>query len=191
MLKPERFGKRPGRVQAPPVSLEPPLAVGTLGGRMKWELFEEKLRDLREALVRDPTSAAPALAELEALLDGSRSELRERAEIERVRESELRRYRELFALSPDAYLVTDMRGGILEANIAGALLLHAPQPQLIGKPLLVFVAPEQRRPFRAAFLRFHSGEPVVARDVPLQPRKGPRFLAAIRMTAVRDGRGRP
>src|SRR5262245_55535470 len=100
MLKPERFGKRPAGVQAPPVSLGPPFAVRTLGGRMKWELFEEKLRDLREALARDPTSAAPALAEIEALLEGSRSELRERAEIERVRESELRRYRELYDLAP-------------------------------------------------------------------------------------------
>lgn len=60
-------------------------------------------------------------------------------------EEQCQRYRELFDLAPDAYLVTDPRGLIQEANWAAAALLGVPRDRLVGKPLLLYFAPEHRR----------------------------------------------
>jgi PAS domain S-box-containing protein len=56
----------------------------------------------------------------------------------------LHRFRELFEHAPVAYLVTDAAGTIREANrLAGRLLSSTPR-SLTGKPLELFVAPEDR-----------------------------------------------
>lgn len=63
-------------------------------------------------------------------------------------EAERQRYRDLFEFAPDGYLVTDPAGTIQEANRAAALLLNIAPQRLIGKPLGVFISPEERRAFR-------------------------------------------
>src|SRR5262245_26404083 len=50
------------------------------------------------------------------------------------------RYHALFALAPDGYLVTDAAGVIAEANRAATLLLGSALEELLGKPLIVYVA---------------------------------------------------
>ena len=50
-------------------------------------------------------------------------------------EADCRRYRDLFSFAPDGYLVTDLRGTILEANHAAAELLGVEQGHLPGQPL--------------------------------------------------------
>ena len=55
-------------------------------------------------------------------------------------DAERRRYRELFDLAPDAYLVTDPAGVILDANRAAAALLNVPQRFMAGE------GPGQLRP---------------------------------------------
>ncbi len=59
----------------------------------------------------------------------------------------LLRYRELFDFAPDAYLITDPLGLILEGNHAAAALLGTPKPFLAGKPLLFYVAESDHRDF--------------------------------------------
>lgn len=54
---------------------------------------------------------------------------------------ERQRYRTLFELAPDGYLVTDEKGQIYHANRAAAALCGLPQAGLVGKPLMVFIAP--------------------------------------------------
>lgn len=68
---------------------------------------------------------------------------------QRALENERHRYEELFNLAPDAYLVTDEFGVIREANHAAVALLRMQHRFLIGKPLVSFVATEQRGEFRS------------------------------------------
>ena len=57
---------------------------------------------------------------------------------------ERQRYRILFELAPDGYIVTDEKGQIYHANRAAATLCAQPQAGLVGKPLMVFHSPSDR-----------------------------------------------
>jgi len=72
-----------------------------------------------------------------------------------------RRYRALFDLAPDAYVVTDPAGTIVEANVAARSLLARPLPEVAGRPLVELVVTADRRPFlaRLAKLRFGRATP--------------------------------
>ena len=55
-------------------------------------------------------------------------------------------YRDLFELAPDAYLVTNPRGEIVEANRAAASLFQIPAESLVGKLLGVYLVARDERP---------------------------------------------
>jgi PAS domain-containing protein len=59
---------------------------------------------------------------------------------------ERQRYADLFGLSPSAYLITDARGNVLEANAAAARLLEREARFLRGKPLALLL---KRLPLRS------------------------------------------
>jgi PAS domain S-box-containing protein len=63
-------------------------------------------------------------------------------------EAERLKYKELFDLAPDGYLVTDLAGTIRQANQAASVLLATAQKQLERKPLISFVVEPPRRDFR-------------------------------------------
>ena len=114
----------------------------------------------------------------EALLDS-------RAEVE----AERRRYRDLFDLAPDAYLVTDLQGVTREANRAALDLFHIDAHFLVGKPLFVFLPEPDRPGFRAEVLRLRAEGRVGEFDVRLKPRRLPPFDASVRVGVVLDARG--
>jgi PAS domain S-box-containing protein len=58
------------------------------------------------------------------------------------------RYADLFELAPDAYLVTDPYGIIMEANAAATRLFEACAASLRAKALDLFIPLEQRGVFR-------------------------------------------
>jgi PAS domain S-box-containing protein len=157
---------------------------------MKWDVFDEKLQTLRGHLGEAPNDVANALEDLASTARDLRAQHAELAELDRVREEERHRYQDLFEAAPDAYLITDARGVIQEANRAAALLLNVSRELLAGKPLVVFVASKDRRLFRAAFSRITTAEPVREQELCMQPRKAPPFTAGVSMTALRNGRGR-
>jgi len=64
-------------------------------------------------------------------------------------EHERARYADLFENAPDAYVTTDSRGVIREANEAAARLLGLDRHVLVGKLLIAFVARRDTRAFRA------------------------------------------
>jgi PAS domain S-box-containing protein len=68
-------------------------------------------------------------------------------------EEQLARFRFLYDFAPVGLLVTDAMGGIKEANVASGRLLGRRRDLLIGKPLAVFIAIEERFSFRAALRR--------------------------------------
>jgi PAS domain-containing protein len=54
--------------------------------------------------------------------------------------AERQRYLEFFQHLPQACVITDRYGKILEVNRAAAELLRAPQKRIVGKPLAVYTA---------------------------------------------------
>lgn len=62
------------------------------------------------------------------------------------------RYTELFSLSPSAYLMTDARGVVREANRAAADLLGRSMAFLAGKPLAALLCLESRPELRRRLL---------------------------------------
>jgi PAS domain S-box-containing protein len=69
-----------------------------------------------------------------------------------------KRYQELFEFAPDAYLVTDLDGAILEANRAAGEMMGVAVPFLVQKPLVVFLRLQDRQQFRNILKRIvHEG----------------------------------
>ncbi len=65
-----------------------------------------------------------------------------------------RRYQDLFEFAPDGYLVTDIEGGIREANRAAAALFGVKRSFIVGKLLSFFVELQDQARFRDQFDRF-------------------------------------
>ena len=70
-------------------------------------------------------------------------------EAQRMLEVQRNRYRTLFDLAPDPFLVTDEAGTIEEANAAAAVLFGVPGALMVGKPFASFVEAHARSEFRA------------------------------------------
>jgi PAS domain S-box-containing protein len=79
---------------------------------------------------------------------------RRNAESEALRLSEMRlarereRYRELFDFGPDGFFVTDPMGVIRAVNQPGSRMVGAGPEGILGKPLSVFIAMDERSRFR-------------------------------------------
>jgi PAS domain S-box-containing protein len=125
-----------------------------------WDYFERQIETMRERIIglhRQALSAGPddhtVLAEAFQELSVSLVELQvadqELRSAREQLEAERQRYHDLFEFAPDAYLVTDAGGNIREANRATTTLLHRPQAQLAGKPLVTYVAVTDRRALRS------------------------------------------
>ncbi|MBX6364707.1 MAG: PAS domain S-box protein [Gemmatimonadetes bacterium] len=132
-------------------------------------LTRERLLALREQQVPLGAAAVPIITALIDELAGALQELQETEEellaqneaLSAARleaELERQRYRDLFELAPDGYIVTDADGTILETNRAAVELLGVPAESLIGQPIQQFVAREDRREVRRRFRRVVAGE---------------------------------
>jgi PAS domain S-box-containing protein len=106
-------------------------------------------------------------------------------------EAERGRYRDLFNLAPDPYLVSDLQGVIREANRAASAALNIDHQFLIGKPLVVFLSREGRPAFRSELARVRKATGTGEFDLRLKPRKLPPIDAAVRVSVVRDQCGQP
>lgn len=72
--------------------------------------------------------------------------------------AERQQYLEVFEQAPDAYLVTNAEGTIVEVNGAAVDLLQRRKAQVRGRPLPVFIAPERRPGFRSRLARLAAGD---------------------------------
>jgi PAS domain S-box-containing protein len=120
------------------------------------------MRSVRATAVPEPTREAPEVTLDELRL--ARERLEQAAEEVRVREEDLRaqrlrleeqqwRFQQLFDLAPVAYVVTDAHGLIRQTNRAAAVMLGRSQAALAGKPLAMFVSPDERPAFRTGLSR--------------------------------------
>jgi len=101
-------------------------------------------------------------------------------------EAERQRYLDLFEFAPDGYLVTDVQGVIREANRTAATMLNVSQPFLVKKPLINFIALEDRHCFRYELIQLSELDRVRELTLRLQQRNGESFVAAFKVTAVRN-----
>jgi PAS domain S-box-containing protein len=174
-----------------------------------WCSTDEAIRAVQERLATLQKQAMSASADETQILSGAFQDLQITLEELQVADEELRqqneelalarqiaeverqRYQELFELAPDAYLVTDVAALIQEANRAAAALLAVPKHQLRGKPLILFVEPDEHRVFRNHLTHLSQRGGVRSWEVHLRPRRREPLYAAVTTVAVRDGQDRP
>ena len=137
------------------------------------------------------TAAAPALraavADLSRVheeLVGEVGALRELLQQERVR------YRDLFEWAPEAYVVTDSEGAILETNRAGEELFGYAAGMLRDIPMERLVADSERPAFRAMLGRMQMLEVIGDWELELVHSDKSSFPAAVTIAWMRDPGGR-
>ncbi len=177
---------------------------------MKEESFDknitkakERLADLRRRVVASPEperrelvtetleELSVGLEELQVTTEELRQQNEELAIAGLLAETERQRYLELFDFAPEGYLVTDLDGTIHQANRAALALLSVPQHFLPGKPLTLFVCEENLKAFQTQVAHLPTLERIEDWEIPLRPREGKPFLAAITVTTIADSQGRP
>lgn len=96
------------------------------------------------------------------------------------------RYQDLFEFIPNAYLVTDIQGKILEANRGAAKLLNLSAFFLANKLLINFIAIQGRQAFRAQLAQLQRSDWVQELSLPLQPINNDCFDASLTVTSSRN-----
>jgi len=155
------------------------------------DLVQPKL-DARSKQNADGGAAPPQDDELQICMEELRVAAEELTHMRDRLEAERQRYAELFDFAPEAYFETDGLWNIREANRAAASLLRCPQEHLAGKPLVVFVAADERRRFRgmlAALEASGTGETVDWASR-VRTRDGRLLRVLVRASAARDAGGR-
>ena len=108
----------------------------------------------------------------------------------RLRE-EYKRYQDLLNFIPNAYLVTDTQGKIQSANCITATLFNLQQRFFVNKPLVCFIAVEERQVFRSQLNQMHTPECDYVQEwiSRIQPRDCEPFEAAMTVAPMRDVKG--
>lgn len=168
--------------------------------------FEErrggKENDIAPDTVRSREILSRTFEELELTLEQLRvaeEQLRQLSaalvEARGTAEWERRRYAELFASTPEAYLITTPEGAVREANPAACTLFGLPARALSRKHLLDLLAPDEHPALRETLRRRAGPEaPPLAqsREMRLRPRHdGEEILAAFTPAPHADPSGGP
>ena len=97
----------------------------------------------------------------------------------------------LFDRSPLACVITDFFGNVREANLAAVALLDVPVTYLIGKPLAIFIADEERDSFRIklAMAARPPGRPVEAWVTRIKAPSGRPLELRVDLRASQAGEG--
>jgi PAS domain S-box-containing protein len=139
------------------------------------KLLDDALATLQD-VIAELTSASHSAAQAQE--EAARS----CAAAEKLRQQ----YQELYDLIPLPYLLTDMRGNILELNTAASRLLNLSRKSVMEKPLSFFVA-RDRGNFVARLARLPTAGPCDDWTLQIRPReKRPVWVTAtVRVSAVR------
>jgi PAS domain S-box-containing protein len=106
---------------------------------------------------------------------------------------ERQRYRDLFDLCPDVYLIVDLQGVIVDANRSASRMLGLPPAALIGKPLPAYLEPEGSDRLRRQLAAVAEGRPGADPDweAGVRSHSGAAWRAWIRAEAEGDPAGLP
>ncbi|MBL1176620.1 PAS domain S-box protein [Pantanalinema sp. GBBB05] len=141
--------------------------------------LETTLGEQAETFTKTLEALQVSLEELRVTSDTLRQQNYELEALHWAVEAERGRYHDLFNLAPDGYLVTDADGTIQEANQAAAALLALTPPDLVGKPLAVFGAPEQIQRLREQLAAWQQQPQKQTEEFILQPRSGQPLIVAV------------
>lgn len=128
--------------------------------------------------------------ELEVAAEEMLQQTEEVVSLQHQLEVERKRYHDLFESMPDAYLITDAQGKILEANSAAATLLGVEQSNLLDKVLVSFIVLDKRAAFRTKLNQLQQYDWVQNYTICLQTRQGESFNTAVTVAPVRDSSGK-
>jgi len=137
------------------------------------EIANAAVAELQTTVEELRVSQEELSAQNDALMD-SRREL----------EQEHDRYRSLFQAAPVAYLVTDNRGIILDANHAAIDLLNVDERFLLNKPLVTFIVPAHRSAVRQRIVAVSSSGQRSTGEWDIQPRRSPPLPAAFEVALL-------
>lgn len=130
-----------------------------------------------------------ALEELRVTHNELLNQKEQLAECYQSAELERQRYRDLFNFAPDAYLITDHDGNIIDANRAATNLFQL-QTQLLNtwenKSLIDFVPEHQYYGFQHQLLRLPSEETLKDWEVVFCKQNGEKFPAIISVNTVKN-----
>lgn len=143
---------------------ELPKTLGNL-----WQQADEFPEQKQELLVQNLNELSSDLHKLQKIAEELRQQNEALVESRLAIESECQKYVELFEFAPDGYLVTDKDAKILKANCAAAQLLNVSQEHLMKKPLVTFVAPQERRNFCSKLNQLQKGKSLKHWQVQIQP----------------------
>jgi PAS domain S-box-containing protein len=152
----------------------------------RWRPAKEYPEAHQELLMESLEELSNSLEELHVVSEELRQQNEELTESRFALESSRQYYKELFDFAPDGYLVTTKEGAILEANQMAAQLLDVSQQRLVGKPLVVFIAAEQRGDFYCKLSQLQRSESIKNWLVPIQPRQGACFTASLTVAPVKN-----
>ena len=99
-------------------------------------------------------------------------------------EEERERYRDLFEMAPDGYVVTDERGAISHANMAASRMLGITTEYLVGKPLLRFLHADDVRVARHQMSLCQQTRVAAEWTARMIPRATASFVVGITVTPV-------
>jgi PAS domain S-box-containing protein len=103
-------------------------------------------------------------------------------------ETQALRYEELFEFAPDGYLVTDLNGIILEANLAAVALFNTKDVRsLIKKPLTVYIASASQVEMRSHISEVSEQKSTHTWDARVVPRHKPEVDVMFTLAPGRPG----
>ncbi|NET38851.1 MAG: PAS domain S-box protein [Cyanothece sp. SIO1E1] len=164
----------------------------------KLQVTQHKLAVLQQQAEQLPTEQEAMLSALVEELSVSMEELQVTAEelhannralhdTHQALATEHLHYQELFELSPDAHLVTDLRGVIQQANRKAVDLLNINQKFLVGKPLVVFLAAASQPKFHSLLTQLEelqSDQRPKQIELHIRPRNNSPFWAAVKVDVI-------
>ena len=156
---------------------------------------EELIAALRARQESPPVEGAPLdsatlIHDLEVHQIELEMQNRQLRETEAELQRSTQRYMELYDFAPIAYLTLDVEGRIQEANLTAATLLGTERGQLLGKPLISFVAVSHRAHLRGHVQRVFGQHGPLSVELDLSRSGKPSQPVSATSVSVLDDTGR-
>ena len=131
-----------------------------------------------------------SLLELQVIEEELRNNNEMLLDAQKILETERQRYQDLFEFAPDAYLVTDKNGMVLEANQFATTLFGIKHSTLINKPLIIFVAQADHLAFHHLLSAFTTQRAIQAIELKMTSRHGLDIFAAVKVARAEEQGGK-
>jgi PAS domain S-box-containing protein len=160
------------------------------------EMSKKELIAALRALQGNPPPARAPLENASLIHDLEVHQIELEMQNRQLRETEaelhgsMQRYMELYDFAPVAYLTLDVEGRIEQANLTGATFFGTERGQLLGKPLISFVAVSHRAQLRGHLQRCFRQRAAVSVELDLSRNGQPGQPVSATSLSVLDDAGR-